>query len=95
MDEPFSALDPQTRLNISNDVYNILKQEKKTLIIVTHSISEAILLCNKIILLSNRPSKIKNIYNIKYKEDSPFKRKKSIIFNTYNDMISKDFNNEQ
>ena len=62
MDEPFSALDPQTRIKISNDVYKILKQEKKTLIIVTHSIDEAILLCNRIIVLSKRPSVIKKEY---------------------------------
>ena len=80
MDEPFSALDPQTRLNISKDVYNILKQENKTLILVTHSISEAIILCNRIILLSKRPSIILKEYNP--------------IFETYDPIESKDFNYE-
>ena len=77
MDEPFSALDPQTRLNISNDVYKILKNENKTLILVTHSISEALILCNRIILLSDRPSKIIKEYNITYNTNNPIERKNS------------------
>ena len=64
LDEPFSALDPQTRLTVSNDVMNIIKKENKTMVLVTHDINEAITLCNKIIVLSKRPSKIKNIYKI-------------------------------
>lgn len=64
LDEPFSALDYQTKIHVSNDVFNIIKNENKTLILVTHDINEAIKFCNKIIVLSKRPSKIKNIYNI-------------------------------
>lgn len=64
LDEPFSALDYQTRLNISKDIKNIIKEEKKTLIIVTHDINEAINMCNRIIVLSNTPAKIKSIYKI-------------------------------
>ena len=64
LDEPFSALDYQTKINVSNDVFNIIKNENKTIILVTHDINEAIKFCNKIIVLSKRPSKIKNIYNI-------------------------------
>ena len=44
MDEPFSALDYQSRLAISDDIYNILKKEKKTMIMVTHDIAEVIFL---------------------------------------------------
>ena len=62
MDEPFSALDYQSRLIISDDIYNILKKEKKTMIMVTHDIAEAISMCDKVIVLSNRPATIKNIY---------------------------------
>ena len=64
LDEPFSALDYQNRIIISNDIKNILKNENKTLIIVTHDISEAINMCNKVIVLSKTPSVIKSIYNI-------------------------------
>ena len=51
-DEPFSALDFQSRINISNDIFKILKAEKKTLILVTHDIQEAITICKKIIVLT-------------------------------------------
>ena len=67
LDEPFSALDYQTRLAISNDVYKMIKKEKKTVIMVTHDISEAISLANKIIVLSKRPCTVKNIYEVKLK----------------------------
>ena len=77
LDEPFSALDYQTRINVSEDVLNIIKKEGKTLIIVTHDISEAISMCNKVIVLSKRPSTIKNIYNIR--EDF---NKSNMILNT-------------
>ena len=94
MDEPFSALDSQTRINISNDVYKILKQENKTLILVTHSISEALLMCNRIIILSNRPSTIKKEYNIQYKTDALIEKKYTEEFNNYYNLISKDMNYE-
>ncbi len=65
LDEPFSALDYQTRTKVSDDVYKIIKEQNKTAIIVTHDINEAIKYCNRVIVLSKRPSKIKNIYEIK------------------------------
>ena len=61
MDEPFSALDYQTRLAVSDDVYNIIKKEKKSAIMVTHDIAEAISMADKVIVLTKRPSTIKNI----------------------------------
>ncbi len=97
LDEPFSALDYQTRLSVSKDVLNIIKNENKTLIIVTHDISEAISMCNKIIVLSKRPSTIKNIYNIDYKEDNknPIKNRSSKVFMEYYEKIWEDLNNEE
>lgn len=95
MDEPFSALDFQSRLNISNDVYRILKEEKKSLIIVTHDIAEAITLCNKVIVLTKRPATIKNIYNIEFAENSnPSERRHSEKFNSYYNLIWKDIDYE-
>ena len=93
LDEPFSALDYQTRLNVSNDVRNILKKEKKSLIIVTHDISEAINMCNKVIVLSNNPAKIKSIYEIDYdyKED-PIENRISDGFMYYYKKIWRDLN---
>ena len=64
LDEPLSALDYQSRLTIGNDIFNIIKNEGKTAIMVTHDISEAISMSNKVIVLSKRPAIIKNIYNI-------------------------------
>ena len=65
LDEPFSALDYQTRKKISNDVYNIIKKENKTVIMVTHDIEEACKYCDRVIVFTKRPSKIKNTYIIK------------------------------
>ena len=64
LDEPFSALDYQTRLQVSNDIGNIIRENKKTAILVTHNLSEAISLADKIIVLTQRPATIKRIVNI-------------------------------
>lgn len=91
LDEPFSALDYQSRLAISDDIYNILKKEKKTIIMVTHDIAEAVSMCDKVVVLSNRPSKIKNIYNIELENKStPINNRKDKKFNYYYDLIWKD-----
>ena len=91
LDEPFSALDYQSRLNISNDIYNILKKEKKTMVMVTHDIAEAISMCDKVIVLTDRPAKIKNIYNIELdNKDTPINNRKDPKFNYYYDLIWKD-----
>ena len=65
LDEPFSALDYQTRLAVSDDVYKIIKKEKITVIMVTHDISEAVSMADKVIVLTKSPSTIKSIYEIK------------------------------
>lgn len=59
LDEPFSALDYQTRLAVSDDVYRIIKKEKKTVIMVTHDLAEAISMAERIIVLTKRPAEIK------------------------------------
>jgi len=91
MDEPFSALDYQSRLAISDDIYNILKKEKKTMIMVTHDIAEAISMCDKVIVLSNRPATIKSIYEIKLEnKTTPINNRKDKNFSYYYDRIWKD-----
>ncbi len=91
LDEPYSALDYQTRLSVGNDVYNIIKEEKKTVIIVTHDISEAIASCNRIIVFSKRPSIIKNIHNIELtNKKSPIENRKAKEFSIYYDIIWKE-----
>ncbi len=92
LDEPFSSLDSQIKMQVSNDIYKIIKEEKKTAIMVTHDIGEAISMSNKIILLTNRPSKIKNIYNINLNGSLPnTKRNDNNFINIYN-AIRDDFN---
>ena len=76
LDEPFSALDYQTRLAVCDDVYDIIKSERKTAILVTHDISEAIATSDKIVVLSARPSKVVNIHDIDTdKSLTPLKRR--------------------
>lgn len=66
LDEAFSALDYQTRIMVTNDIYKILKKEKITAIIVTHDISEAISMSDRVFVLSKRPGTIKNIHKIDF-----------------------------
>ena len=95
LDEAFSALDSQSRLKVSEDVYNIIKKEKKTAIMVTHDINEAITLSEKVIVLSKRPSTILNIYNINFKKKrSTINTRKEENYNDYYDRIWRDLNNE-
>lgn len=91
LDEPFSALDYQSRLVVSDDVYKILKQEKKSAIIVTHDIAEAISMADRIIVLSNRPSHIKKIYEVNLTDKStPINNRKTKEFKDYYDSIWKE-----
>lgn len=91
LDEPFSALDYQSRVAISDDIHNILRKEKKTMIMVTHDIAEAISMCDKVIVLSGRPATIKSIYNIELENRStPINNRKDKNFSYYYDAIWKD-----
>lgn len=91
LDEPFSALDYQTRLAVSDDVYQILKKEKKSAIMVTHDLAEAISMSDKVIVLSARPGKIKKIYDIELTNKSnPIENRKTKEFPIYYDLIWKD-----
>ena len=66
LDEAFSALDYQTRLAVTDDVYKILKKEKQTALIVTHDIPESISMSDRVIVLSKRPAVIRNIYTTQF-----------------------------
>ncbi len=91
LDEPFSALDYQTRLKVSDDVYKIIENEKKTVIMVTHDIAEAISMSSKIVVLSKRPCKVKNIYEIKLSNKStPIENRKAKEFVSYYDILWRD-----
>ena len=91
LDEPFSALDYQSRLSLSNDIYKIIKDENKTVIMVTHDISEAISMSDIVIIMSNRPSYIKKIVDINLTNPStPINNRKCPEFNDYYDLIWKE-----
>ena len=90
LDEPFSALDAQTRLSVCDDVYKIIKAEQKTAILVTHDISEAISMSDKIIVLTNRPAQVKSIFRPNLKGDSPIRKRESKDFGLMFEKIWKE-----
>lgn len=94
LDEAFSALDYQTKLNVSNDIYSIIKKENKTAIMVSHDISEAIAMANKVIVLSKRPAKIKKIINIDLEDIGPIERRKKASFQKYFEEVWKVIEDE-
>lgn len=68
LDEAFSALDYQTRIMVTNDIYHILKKENITAIMVTHDISESISMSDRVLVLTKRPGKVKNIHAINFED---------------------------
>ena len=92
LDEAFSALDYQTRLMVTNDIYKILKNENITALMVTHDISEAISMSDKIIVLTKRPAKVKTIHDIKFdiEERTPLNCRKDPRFSKYFDILWKE-----
>ncbi len=96
LDEPFSALDFQTRLNVCDDVSSIISRESKTAILVTHDISEAISLADKVIILSQRPATVKKIVKINLKESGlPLKRRENKNFSHYFEEIWSNIKDEK
>ena len=75
LDEPFSALDFQTRLKVCDDVHSIIKNEKKTAILVSHDIYEAISMSNKIVILTKRPASVKEEVEIDLQGSTPLMRR--------------------
>ena len=92
LDEPFSALDSQTRLSVCDDVYKIIKEEKKTTVLVTHDISEAISMSDKIIVLTSRPAKVKSIYQPNINGDTPLLKRENENFSFWFEKIWKELN---
>lgn len=91
LDEPMSALDSQSRLAIGEDIYNIIKKEGKTAIIVTHDLSEALSMSDKVIVLSKRPGVVKKVYDIQLDgKSTPIKNRSSKNFSKYYEMIWRD-----
>ena len=93
LDEPFSALDYQTRLLVCDDVYNIIKSEKKTAILVTHDISEAISLADKVIVLSARPATVRSEYELDFDGvPSPLEKRENAKFGKWFEILWKELN---
>ena len=92
LDEAFSALDSQTRMMVTNDIYNILRAEKITALIVTHDISESISMSDRILVLTNRPARIKQIHTIDFEMETrtPINCRKSPKFSKYFDILWKE-----
>ena len=92
LDEPFSALDYQTRLEVSDDIGKILRAENKTAILVTHDLSEAIAMGDRVIVLSQRPAVIKEIVPIQFSipKRTPLAARKAPEFQDYFNRIWKE-----
>lgn len=96
LDEPFSALDSQTRLYVQSDVYDIIRKENKSALIVTHDISEAVALADRIILLSNRPCIVKKEFILDFDKDiTPSKRREDERFSQYFNLVFKELNDHE
>ena len=92
LDEPFSALDYQTRLNVCDDVYNIIRSEKKTAMLVTHDISEAISVADRILVLSARPAHVVAVHELNFGDTVPLKRREMPEFSRWFEILWKELN---
>lgn len=94
LDEPFSALDYQTRLTVGNEIGQILRKEKKTALLVTHDLAEAISLSDRVLVLSNRPATLKAnvLLSFPSEQNSPLARRDTPAFKTYFQQIWKELN---
>lgn len=92
LDEPFSALDYQTRLTVSDDIWQIIRKEQKTAILITHDISEAVSMGDRVIVLTRRPGTVRTIVDIRLAVDkrSPLKARSDPHFKDYFNLIWKE-----
>ena len=91
LDEPFSALDYQTRLTLGDEIHGILRREGKTAVLVTHDIAEAISMSDRVLVFSSRPARLKATHSIVLSgPDSPIQRRNAPEFKDYFDAIWKE-----
>jgi NitT/TauT family transport system ATP-binding protein len=97
LDEAFSALDYQTRLMMTQDIYKILKEEKITAVMVTHDIAEAISMSDRIVVLTNRPATVKDIHTIDFEIDNrtPLNCRESPKFSKYFNLLWKELEDDK
>ncbi|MBQ8292076.1 MAG: ABC transporter ATP-binding protein [Clostridia bacterium] len=92
LDEPFSALDYQTRLSVCDDVYRIIRTEKKTALLITHDISEAISVADRIFVLSKRPASVVATHSLEFGEAEPLKRRENKAFSGWFELLWRELN---
>ncbi len=97
LDEPFSALDYQTRLSVSADICKLIRRTGKTVILITHDLSEAISLADRVIVLSKRPATVKRELDIHLTlaDDSPLAARNAPEFNGYFNELWEEIRNEE
>lgn len=96
LDEPFSALDFQTRMNVSADIGNIIRKTGKTAILITHDLSEAITLADRVLVLSKRPSHVKYELKVSYdiERTSPLSIRNTVQYQTYFNLLWKELSDD-
>ena len=92
LDEPFSALDYQTRLSVCDDVYKIIRSEKKTALLITHDISEAISVADRILVLSKRPARVVASHTLDFQKEEPLKRRENESFSRWFELLWRELN---
>jgi NitT/TauT family transport system ATP-binding protein len=98
LDEPFSALDYQTKLIMQREVHSIIRSNKKSALLVTHDIEEAVAMSDRVIVLSGRPAKVHSVYDIKLAvsgERTPMSSRDAPEFRDYCKSIWKDLDVER
>lgn len=98
LDEPFSALDYQTRIEVSDDIWRIIRREKKTALLITHDLGEAISMADRIIVLSERPGTVKSIVDVNLTiegEKTPLKARNTPEFKDYFNLLWEELNNHE
>ena len=96
LDEPFSALDYQTRLSVCDDISTIIRSRKKTAVLITHDLSEAVSVADRIVILTNRPGRIRKILPVSFEDGvtSPLERRNSPRFSSYFNEVWKILQNK-
>ena len=97
LDEPFSALDYQTRLTVSDDIGQIIRRSGKTALLVTHDLSEAVSLADRVFVLSRRPATVSRIVQVTFppKSNTPLQRRNAPEFKNYFNEIWKELNRHE
>jgi NitT/TauT family transport system ATP-binding protein len=95
LDEPFSALDYQTRLSVCDDISSIIKSTHKTAILITHDLSEAISVADRVIVLTSRPGRLKAIVPVSFGDENlgPLMRRNMPEFSVYFNQVWKELQN--